>query len=303
MRTTQAARVMAILTGISTAVGMGSCGGSSSPDTWSISGTVSGPVSQGVTVTLAGASSAAATTDATGSYSFPGLENGSYSVTPLFTGCSFTPASRSVTINGANVAEQDFSASAVSHLISGWVSGAARRGVTVTLGGASSASTTTSDSGYYKFAELANGDYTVTPSLAGYTFYPANRPVTVSDYDRLRQDFIDVTSTCSSEDVATPSVPSGVTVGGMSCMALVHWQVSSDDTGVVSYAIYHASAPSPLAVVDGTNTMYVVGGFHPPYPMTWTICYEVSARDCAGHESQRSAVACGTVSWRCGGDI
>jgi len=59
-------------------------------------------------------------------------------------------------------------------------------GVTVTCG---SATMTTSASGYYKFSNLTNGPYTVTPSKTGYIFDPATRsytfpsqPVTNANY-------------------------------------------------------------------------------------------------------------------------
>jgi uncharacterized repeat protein (TIGR01451 family) len=48
-------------------------------------------------------------------------------------------------------------------------------GVTVTLTGASSATTTTAANGSYSFTNLPVGDYTVTPSLSGFTFTPPNR--------------------------------------------------------------------------------------------------------------------------------
>ena len=49
--------------------------------TYSISGTIS-PNGSGTTVTLSGAASATTTADASGNYSFTGLANGSYTVTP-----------------------------------------------------------------------------------------------------------------------------------------------------------------------------------------------------------------------------
>jgi hypothetical protein len=51
----------------------------------------------GVMVALAGARTAAAVTDAAGSYSFSGLPAGDYTVTPARVGRSFTPASRALT--------------------------------------------------------------------------------------------------------------------------------------------------------------------------------------------------------------
>ena len=53
-------------------------------------------------------------------------------------------------------------------------------GATVTLSGSSSARATSGPGGAYSFAGLASGSYTVTPSLAGYTFNPPSQSTTVS---------------------------------------------------------------------------------------------------------------------------
>jgi hypothetical protein len=71
--------------------------------------------------------------------------------------------------------------------ISGTVSGPA--GVTVTLSGAATGQTTTDGAGHYAFAGLANGSYTVTPSLPGYVLGPANRPVTLAGGNATGADF------------------------------------------------------------------------------------------------------------------
>ena len=53
-------------------------------------------------------------------------------------------------------------------------------GVTLTLSGASTASTTTDSLGNYAFAGLTNGTYVVAPSLTGYIYAPATQAVTVN---------------------------------------------------------------------------------------------------------------------------
>jgi len=82
------------------------------PATYSMSGTVtlSGPGLQGVTLTLDGSSSAMATTDASGNFSFSGLANGSYTVTPVKAGYSFNPTSSAQIVNGANISGVAFTA-------------------------------------------------------------------------------------------------------------------------------------------------------------------------------------------------
>jgi hypothetical protein len=84
------------------------------PTTFSISGTISPAASgSGATVTLSGAASASATADSSGNFSFSGLADGNYTVTPSKGGFSFTPTQRSVTVSGADVTGISFSASAI----------------------------------------------------------------------------------------------------------------------------------------------------------------------------------------------
>ncbi|HJV49344.1 MAG TPA: carboxypeptidase-like regulatory domain-containing protein [Geothrix sp.] len=155
-----------------------------------ISGHVTGSVSAAVTVTLGGAETATAVTDPSGAYAFPGLTDGAYTVTPALNGYVFAPESRSVTVGGADVTGQDFTSTSARHSISGQVSGAVTVAVTITLSGAKTAMTTTDASGTYTFADLADGDYTMTPSLGGYVFNPEARGATVGGADVTGQDFV-----------------------------------------------------------------------------------------------------------------
>jgi hypothetical protein len=153
--------------------------------TFSISGNVThgGLPATGVTLTLSGAAAGATTTDAAGNYTFTGLLNGIYTVTPSKAGLVFTPPSSSVTIAGANANGVNFTAAAgtAGFSISGTVTngGVGQSGVTVTLGGAATATTTTNASGNYTFTGLAAGNYTVTPSLTGFAYTPASSNVAI----------------------------------------------------------------------------------------------------------------------------
>jgi len=82
--------------------------------TYSISGTIAlnSMGLQNVIVALTGAATGAAITDASGNYSFAGLQNGSHTVTPAIGGYSFTPGNASVTVNNANVTGKDFTVNA-----------------------------------------------------------------------------------------------------------------------------------------------------------------------------------------------
>lgn len=100
--------------------GLVACGSKSSSDpaqaatTYIISGTVtsSSAALQGVTMTLSGASAATATTDASGNFAFSGIANGSYTVTPSKTAYTFSPVSKTITINGADTTGNTFTATA-----------------------------------------------------------------------------------------------------------------------------------------------------------------------------------------------
>jgi len=75
---------------------------------FSISGTVTGKVSSGVTIKLTGAASDTTVTDTTGDYFFTGLSNGTYTVTPSKSGYKFRPKKKKVTINDADVTGVNF---------------------------------------------------------------------------------------------------------------------------------------------------------------------------------------------------
>jgi hypothetical protein len=87
-----------------------SIGGGSGNTTYIISGQLSGLVLDGVTITISGAVNETTSTAAGGNYSFSGLANGSYTITPSLSGYTFSPASIQVTISGASVAGIDFTA-------------------------------------------------------------------------------------------------------------------------------------------------------------------------------------------------
>src|SRR3984957_9075586 len=161
------------------------------PQTFSISGTISGAAASGTTVALSGKSSATTTTNSSGSYTFTGLAQGTYAVTPSHTGFTFSPTSLAETLSTASITGANFtSTSTATFSISGTIpptSGGS--GATVTLSGAAAATTTTSSSGAYTFTGLANGNYTVTPSLSGFAFTPASSAVTVNGANKTGVNF------------------------------------------------------------------------------------------------------------------
>ena len=75
---------------------------------YTISGTVYGDVTYGVTIALSGASNGTTTTSTGGSYTFTNLSNGVYTLTPSANGFRFLPESRTLTLSGANAVDNDF---------------------------------------------------------------------------------------------------------------------------------------------------------------------------------------------------
>jgi hypothetical protein len=90
--------------------GTGSGGSVQPPATYSISGSVLSWEEgvPGVTVTLTGTDNATTTTGADGSYSFTGLSNGTYTITPTKTGFSSRPRNNEQIVAGDNVDNIDF---------------------------------------------------------------------------------------------------------------------------------------------------------------------------------------------------
>src|SRR6266403_41121 len=82
---------------------------------FSLSGTINPTAAgNGAAVALSGTASASATADSAGNFTFAGLPNGSYMVTPTHSGYAFAPGNQSATVNGANVAGLNFTGNAAT---------------------------------------------------------------------------------------------------------------------------------------------------------------------------------------------
>jgi CSLREA domain-containing protein len=137
------------------------------------------PVS-GAEITLSdGASLASTITGSDGFYQFSQLrEGGSFTVSAAKPHFTMTPASQ--TFNNLNSNQTlNFIATATNapfYSVSGTVTnnGVGLTGVTVTLGGSQPGIRTTDVNGAYSFTLSGGGNYTVTPSLLGFSFSPAS---------------------------------------------------------------------------------------------------------------------------------
>jgi len=171
-------------------------GGGDGDGQYTVSGRVadtSGIGIAGVTLAMGGKT---ATTDAQGNYTISGIYGGySYNLRPTKSGYTFSPASRTVTVND-NVTGKDFVGTPVGgngggqYTVSGKVvdsSGTGISGVTLTL---NLLTATTDAQGNYTISGVASGAHMLTPSKEGYTFSPTYRIVAVENSSVTVEDFV-----------------------------------------------------------------------------------------------------------------
>lgn len=161
-------------------------------DTYSITGqvTLSGSGYPGATVNLSGAAVASTVTPASGNYTFEGLLNGAYIITPIVSGQTLSPASTEREVSGLNFTDVDFALN--TWTISGQVTNSrgGMPGIQVDLDGAATGTVATvGTEGNYTFTGLLNGDYTLTPVSIPQTFSPADTSVSVSNGNRAAINF------------------------------------------------------------------------------------------------------------------
>jgi subtilisin family serine protease len=78
------------------------------PGDYSVSGTVTNSTGAGISGVTVSNGTVSATTNSSGAYTLTGLANATYTLTPSLSGYTFSPTSRSVTVNGANVTGVNF---------------------------------------------------------------------------------------------------------------------------------------------------------------------------------------------------
>ncbi|MCK5558349.1 MAG: carboxypeptidase regulatory-like domain-containing protein, partial [Candidatus Hydrogenedentes bacterium] len=170
------------------------------PPTYSISGTVSldggTALVTDVTLALTGDDSQTTNPASDGTYSFTGLLEGTYTVTPSLVGYAFEPTQRDYEPLNSDQANQDFVGTHVpppTYSISGTVTlvggTASATDVTLELSGDASELMNPDEDGTYASTDLLAGNYIVIPSLDGYTFEPGIRTYAPLDSDQIDQDF------------------------------------------------------------------------------------------------------------------
>jgi hypothetical protein len=175
------------------------------PVTSTISGSVTDSIGRPVAdVTISTDTGATATTASDGSYTLSGLADGSYTLSAAKSGCTFAPASHTVTVP-PDATGQSFTATcaATTSTISGSVTeanGSPVEGVTISASDGSSA--TTASDGSYTFSGLADGSYTLSAAKSGCNFALASLNVSVPP-DATGQSFI---ATCAATSTISGNV-------------------------------------------------------------------------------------------------
>ncbi len=269
------------------------------PPTHVLSGTITrawGGALPGVAVTLGGAASGTAMTDASGKYTFPSVSDGTYTLSPALAGYVFTPSAPSVTVSGAD-RTQDFSADG-AYTISGTVSGSVQGGVSIALSGggvvkppAVSAAVT----GLYSFAGIPNGTYTLTPALAGHLFTPAAPAVVVAGANAT-QDFTGAAQLSISgtvhDGVGAPL--SGMTVrltGASTAIATTDGAGAFAFTGLAQGQSYTVTPATFGYAFDPAR------GAQGPVARTYTLTANVTSADFGGTGVGEAHTYTGTLSY------
>jgi hypothetical protein len=246
------------------------------PQTFSISGTVSGAGVSGATLTLSGQATATTTTNASGAFTFTGLAKGTYAITPAHSGFAFAPTTQSATISTANVTGVNFTSTATptTFSISGTITPTSGgSGATVLLSGPAAATITTNSSGAYTFTNLANGNYTVTPSNSGFTFTPANASVTLNGANKTGVNF-----------TAAASKPHSVTL---------NWDASASK--VSGYNVYRSTTSGSGYIKLNASLVTVTSYTDTSVQSGSTYFYVTTSVDANGVESADSNQATAVV--------
>lgn len=182
-----------------------------------------------------------AVTNSAGVYTISNVPAGTYSVAPVcsgaFAGYYANPGTKTVTVSG-NVSGVNFGMGYV--LASGMITlnGMPLKGVQVKAG---ALTTTSLDNGFYGFYKILPGTYTITPTLAGYTFMPTSRTITITNGDN-GEGSLNFTATATGTGNTTPTLsgsPQGflVVASGKSNVSLsvssnITWTAAVDKSWV-----------------------------------------------------------------------
>lgn len=221
-----------------------------------------------------GTSLSSITTESDGGYEFSRLrEGGTYTVSASKP--HFTMAPTTQTFSNLNSDQvQNFTVSLSDspfYTISGQITenGVGLAGVAVTLSGSQSGLRTTDSNGNYSFELIVAGNYTVTPSLLGFsfatssqTFNPLSAPQT-ANFTATRQNFV-VTNTnnhgagslreaiiSANATVGTDTITFNIPGPGVKTISLITSLPDITDSVVIDGTTQPGYAGSPVVEIDG----------------------------------------------------
>ncbi|MFZ1037588.1 MAG: hypothetical protein WAN57_10320 [Smithella sp.] len=175
-------------------------------------------------------------------------------------------------------------------VISGTVSGDLKKGITINLTGAATASTTTDLNGNFSFTNQENGNYIVTPYFDGYTFSPTSTNVAVSGASVSGINFTSTHSGYGISGTVTGDVAANVT------LTLVN-VLNSTTTTTDSDGKY------TLRSTEISNNTYIVKPYLAGYkfnPYTHSVPMDnasVTGIDFVSHAAYTAGSATGNYTW------
>jgi len=269
---------------------------------YAVSGKVTGPWVDGLTINMTGSATGTTTTDASGNYSFPAQPNGSYTFTPAaLAGYTYTPASVTIA-NAVPVVPNIVASSAIaSNSISGTVSYAGLKTGSIAIrvypancpGCADFGGTVIAATGSYTIRGLQSGTFDVKAEMdaLGTGVRNANNPKGIITNITIPSAGNNIS--LGDPSAPTPVTPTGLVVQSASGAAFILWDPMKDATGTeiaTSYKIYWgtdaaATNGTPIIVTASDTGGYFQGGL----TNGTTYYYKVASRVGAS-ESAVSAV-------------
>jgi len=205
-------------------------------------------------------------TNASGHYRFEGLFNLDYIITPEKTGRTFAPPHLHVIIHAADLANVDFAQQAKPkegvRFVEGVIKddkGAPIAGVLVHLTGTKVMDVVTDGAGRYRFDNLPDGTYFVTPEKAGRIFAPAAVEAMVMGADKPGVNFATAPQQQTAETVITLSTKTNPSLD-YGKKFVVAGTLMSGGTGLAGQQVILQSAAPRAAFKDVAQVTTGAGG-------------------------------------------
>lgn len=241
-----------------------------------ISGTVTGPWVDGVTITISGDAKGTATTDAGGNYPFGLLPSGaSYTFTPTLAGYTFTPASRTIAVPASNpaavtVPNMEAAPAIASYSISGTVTTTKTGPIGIRVipcdGCSSVAGTAIAAAGLYTVRGLQPGNYWVVAEMdaLGTARLNASNPISpLTPVTISASNLTGVDVTVVDPPVPTPLTPVLLQVAPGNGSAFVMYSPPKDAIGqeiATKYRIYWSSTDPAVPVGSSSFKEFAAQG-------------------------------------------